>query len=307
MLDVTEQLQRYATALGDAVPSEPAVPPRRSGPVLAMAAAAAVVVAAGVWALIGTTGDETPVATQSGQHQLTVPTEGASPDLLDDGTPVWVVRHDDGSVSVLDAVSPHRPLGAGQLVGWCPTSSGFEDPMYGSLYDAHGRKRGGPAPSGLARYPITDIADGTVTVTGPPRRQSRQAEGGPAPSPPVGAHCFAGDGGYVAGYNPGTLELHPIRSQTPISPVDAIEQREGTVVVIEAPVVLVRGQTAVVCTTDVEDSTPPQCDGIAAPDLTLPHDEPWAVMNGRFIAHPTDGTLTALAYVGERQIDSPGR
>lgn len=304
-MDVTEQLERYASALGDAVTEEPMAPRRGSGLRLMVTGAAVAVVALGVWALIQTSSEErdTPLATERGRQHLPVPDRGASPELLDDGTPVWVVRHDDGTVGVLDAVSTHRPLGAGTLVGWCDTSSGFEDPMYGSYYDAQGRYRGGPAPTGLPTYHVSEIADGTVTVTGPSRSQPRHTDGGPAPSPQVGASCFAGDGDYVPGYNPGTLDLHPVQLQEPMPPGEAITDHEGAVVVIEAPILLIQGRGAVVCTTAVKHSAPPQCQGVPAPGLELQGDEPWALLNGPFIARPVDGALTTVAYVGERRTD----
>src|SRR5438132_6154033 len=45
------------------------------------------------------------------------PVGAASAQLLADGTPVWVVRHHNGTVSVLSAMSTHRPYGVTQLIG----------------------------------------------------------------------------------------------------------------------------------------------------------------------------------------------
>lgn len=301
MLDVTEQLRRYAEAAGDAVPERPVTHRSRRTWTLTAVVAGVVVLAGVVWLVEGWNDAEgSQVATGLAEHSLVVPASGASAQQLDDGTPVWVVRHGDSSVSVVDAVSTHRPYGAGQLVGWCETSRGFEDPMYGSLFDAHGRNRGGPAPVGLAAYPVTEIDGDTVTVTAPPRSPQRSSAGGPPAVPPAGEHCFGGGGGDVPGFNPGTVELHALSTETPVSLDDAMEQSDGTLVLVDAPVVIVDGQQPVVCQTDVTDGSPPHCDGVAAPGLGLPRDQTSAVLHGAFIARPDEGALTEIAYVAER-------
>jgi hypothetical protein len=69
---------------------------------------------------------------------------------LADGTPAWLVRHDNGSTTVVSAISTHAPNGLHQLVGWCAAGRNFEDGMYGSTWDEHGARMGGPAPTGLS-------------------------------------------------------------------------------------------------------------------------------------------------------------
>ena len=88
-------------------------------------------------------------------------------DYLDDGTPVWVAGHDDGSVSVLLGFDSHRPLGVGKVLWWCPTADAFENPEHGARYDEYGLRVGGPTPAGLPSYE-TYIA-GSQVIVGEPR------------------------------------------------------------------------------------------------------------------------------------------
>lgn len=46
----------------------------------------------------------------------------------------------------------------------CLTSQWFECPCHGSQFNQVGEKKGGPAPRGLDRFPVSVSADGTVTV-----------------------------------------------------------------------------------------------------------------------------------------------
>ncbi|HTR54701.1 MAG TPA: hypothetical protein VMJ10_28610 [Kofleriaceae bacterium] len=74
------------------------------------------------------------------------PAGAARSDVLRDGWPVWVVRHDDGSATVVSAVAPRvvsaATLFAGRaaLVRWLPTTRRFvaDDVMY----DEYGRVLG---------------------------------------------------------------------------------------------------------------------------------------------------------------------
>jgi len=73
-------------------------------------------------------------------------------DYLPDGTPVWVVGHQDGSVDVLSASSTHPTFGVQQLTWWCPASRAIEDPFSESAWTEYGVKVAGPAPSDLAHW-----------------------------------------------------------------------------------------------------------------------------------------------------------
>lgn len=319
-MTLEDRLERLAnrTPLGDASDVLDAAriraetrPESRRPRVLAAAAAvlAIVALAAGGLALAGRS--ESDSVTVAGPDradtasEVTIPESGASAQQLADGTPVWVVRHDSGAVTVLDAVSTHRPFGAGTLVGWCESSRGFLDPMYGSQFDEYGRFQAGPAPRGLDSYPVVRVDDNTATVAGPPVEQARAAEGGPEPSEPAGPHCFDQSSGPVDGYLSGPFALHQLDAETPVSPEDAVQQPDGTLVLIDAPILIVEGSQPLVCTSEV-GASPPACEGVPAPQMFLPHDETAAVLRGRFIARPDGGTLTDIAYVGERTIaDDP--
>lgn len=51
----------------------------------------------------------------------------------------------------------------GCRVPWCETSQWFECPCHGSKYNRVGEKRGGPAPRGLDRFPLT-VSGGGIEV-----------------------------------------------------------------------------------------------------------------------------------------------
>lgn len=73
----------------------------------------------------------------------------------------------------------------GCRVPWCSTSQWFECPCHGSQYNRVGEKKGGPAPRGLDRFPVS-VEGGRVTVdsstviVGPPvgtNTTGQEAEG----------------------------------------------------------------------------------------------------------------------------------
>lgn len=101
------------------------------------------------------------------------PAGQARADYLADGTPVWVIGHEDGSVDVLSGFDTHEPLGLGKLLWWCPSARALDNPHHGSKWDEYGVKLGGPAPAGLASL--------EVSVSG-----SRVFLGEPRPAPSIG-------------------------------------------------------------------------------------------------------------------------
>jgi cytochrome b6-f complex iron-sulfur subunit len=56
-----------------------------------------------------------------------------------------------------------RCVHLGCRVPWCKSSQWFECPCHGSKYNRVGEKKGGPAPRGLDRFPIS-VAGGAVTI-----------------------------------------------------------------------------------------------------------------------------------------------
>ncbi|MER3452316.1 MAG: hypothetical protein C4344_01025 [Acidimicrobiia bacterium] len=79
----------------------------------------------------------------------------------------------------------------GCRVPWCKTSQWFECPCHGSQYNRVGEKKGGPAPRGLDRFPVTIdgqkvSVDTGIIIQGPPigtNTTGQEAEG---------PHCVSG-------------------------------------------------------------------------------------------------------------------
>jgi hypothetical protein len=129
---------------------EPPRPVSRSRS-LAAVVAFAVFVAAGalVWDVFRPF--EAEPTTLGGSHVVRVPPKGeARAFFLPNGEPVFVVHRRDGLVVVVDALSPHRDWGIGQLVAWCPSRFYFVAWPDGSFFDRSGHwSTGRPAVPGL--------------------------------------------------------------------------------------------------------------------------------------------------------------
>ncbi|MEP6806968.1 MAG: hypothetical protein ABI978_00015 [Chloroflexota bacterium] len=85
--------------------------------------------------------------------------------FLADGRPIFVVRHRDGRVSVLDAFSTHVPT-VYKLVAWCPEARLFSDLVHGSTYDEWGVAIGGPAPTSMTVLSWAGVSQQALQVTG---------------------------------------------------------------------------------------------------------------------------------------------
>jgi hypothetical protein len=132
---------------------QPPPPPARSR---AMAVATALVVFA-VAAVIAARAFgplRPPDRTLAGPDVLAVPARGdVAADFLPDGHPVFVVHHDDGTVTVVDAFSSHRAWGFEEPVAYCPSTREFVEWAHEAHFDEYGRwVSAGPAPSGLATF-----------------------------------------------------------------------------------------------------------------------------------------------------------
>lgn len=86
------------------------------------------------------------------------------PDYLADGTPVWVVGHDDRSASVISGFDTHTPSGLNKLLWWCAKADAFENPHHGSKFDEYGARIGGPAPNGLGTFEVATSDDGQAAI-----------------------------------------------------------------------------------------------------------------------------------------------
>lgn len=282
---------------------------RWRAPWLAAAAVLLVVAAVTAVARVGGDQDRSVIAGSTDDAEvssLPLPPAGeVRSELLADGTPVWVVRHDDGTVSVLDAVSAHRPYGIGHLVAWCESKQRFDDPAYGSAYAEDGRKVAGPAPTGLDAY--TTAVEGDTVVVG----ASKTTLGKVPPvgvldrdRPRRGSDCFeatAADPNVVVN----TAEPHRVGTGPGFSAEEALRQPTGQVVLVpDANVLIIEGRPSVLCAGPVRSSVPPQCDGPEVSGLQTRAPETWALVKGDFVARVENGTLSDLAATTEIQVES---
>jgi hypothetical protein len=183
---------------------------REIGWVLTAVVSAGLVVAGTLWvvpSLPGSFESRSAAPTLAGSDIVDVPPRGqAAAVFLEDGNPAFVVTHEDGSVSVVDAFSSHAPWGIEYLVWWCPSGGWFEDPFHGSKYDEHGTYRDGPGPSSLGVFRTDVVEPGRLRV------RSGTAYVAPRPGqidsspPPLG------------GKNPGVLTPSPFEPVNPRGP-----------------------------------------------------------------------------------------
>lgn len=156
------------------------VPPRRPSRVAAAVTAFAVFALAGVlvWRVFSPIGGAG--GSLAGSDVLEVPPRGdVAPVFLSDGRPVFVVHHEDGTVSVVDAFSSHRAWGFEELNVWCPTTREFVEWAHEAHFDEFGDwTSGGPAPSGVATFAF-DVLE--RDATGDPTSIRIGAMGAPSP------------------------------------------------------------------------------------------------------------------------------
>lgn len=144
--------------------------------------AVAVAICCAILALAGPAAANTTLALPDGG--------GVRADYLADGTPVWVIGQDDGTVSVLTGFDAHRtPLR--NLLWWCETTEMLESPSLGWLYDEHGAKVFGAPLTGLAAYDVT--VEGDVIRVGALNAPPGPDEPSDRPMPDEGERCFGPD------------------------------------------------------------------------------------------------------------------
>ena len=97
---------------------------------------------------------------------MTVPPRGeTSAVFLADGRPVFVVHHQDGTVSVVDAFSSHRAWGVEELNVWCPSTREFVEVAHEAHFDEYGTLTplSGPAGAGgVATFAFAVVATDAV-------------------------------------------------------------------------------------------------------------------------------------------------
>ena len=222
---------------------------------------------------------------------LPVPALGdVTPEMLADGTPVFVVHHRDGAVSVLDAASPHRPLVAEKLVAWCAPARAFLDVQHDSRFDERGLYRFGPSPKSLRSYEVERAGD-TVRVLGPGTVPSRE-DARRRPGPGIDFdRCF--DDRQQTRLDYERLVAH--RPSAAAWPRRTAEQlTDGWTVVGAATLVLGEDGSGWLCT-DLERPTPPRCPA-GSPPVSAAHayDEAPSRRLADVLVHATGGVVTRI-------------
>ena len=139
---------------------------------------------------------ETPVSQPAGSDVVAVPPRGeTSAVFLADGRPVFVVHHQDGTVSVVDAFSSHRAWGVEELNVWCPSTRQFVEVAHEAHFDEYGDRQAGPAPGGVATFAFDVV--GTDAVGDPASidvGEMQQPTSDPHSGPERPPFCPAGGG-----------------------------------------------------------------------------------------------------------------
>lgn len=207
----------------------------------------------------------------------------ARPDYLPDGTPVWVIGHEDGSASVISGFDTHTPMKIGKLLWWCEELRLLDNPHHGSHWDEFGTKIGGPAPSGLPTW--QHHVQGNRLVLGA-RQAPAQITGGVRPQGLDRSRCFGPDGDVIFHTFPGWKLW--------TSPQAAIEARPTGWVLIEGVLTVDAGTGRMVLCAVGGCADAAEAAGIDTPP---PNMEFGPLGRDRFIARVRDGALADLTRV----------
>ena len=203
-------------------------------------------------------------------------------DYLADGSPVWVIGQDDGTVRVLTGFDAHA-TSLRDLLWWCETAAVLEGPSSGSMYDEQGRKMGGPAPTGLAAYEVTVV--GGVIQVGAPGEPPGLDDYSDRPMPDEGLRCFGLDAPVV---------YHTFDGWTVWdSPAEALAAEPDDRILLEGELT-VDGDAVYLCAPDDCADRALAASVLASQygDNLLGH-----LQGQRFIAHVRDGMLVNVARV----------
>jgi hypothetical protein len=234
---------------------------------------------------VATRGQDDRVAVDSGARgtwTLDVPPPGElRPDVLGDGTPVFVVHQRSGRIDVFLAVSTHTPFGLRQLLGWCPASLAFEDLAHGSSWDRGGRKLSGPAPVDLHRFEVV-ATDGDRLEVGDLREATGRSTGQPELPDGHGTPCLGGS-------DRETLVLPEVGEPTTLAAV--LDAPHGGLVLVEgASIVLRAGGGASACDGRPDDLD--ECDDVPVRGVEAPVGQgDVVVVSGAFLARVQAGVL----------------
>ena len=212
---------------------------------------------------------------------------------LDDGTPYIVVRHEDGTLTAVEAISPHVATGGiRKLIGWCASSRTFDDPFHGSKFDEYGRYLLGPSPTGLATFHVEPSS------STPGFRLGERV-----PPPPRGVETTRPQGPFCLDTNqtpllmPGTVSLaaaDPSAPDTPASLIQLPEPPFGSRWEIDATLLLEPDGSASLCASVVAG----RCiEGAPVEGPRIDGGEP-LVVPGRWFVMIRDGTFVDPLRVG---------
>jgi hypothetical protein len=206
----------------------------------------------------------------------------ARADHLADGTPIWVIGHEDGSVTVLSGFDTHVPTGVRKLLWWCPEARTLEDPRHGSRWDESGARLTGPAPAPLHSWQTA--ARGGRLVIGSP-----QPATGEAPEEPIGLHCVGDD----------PVSFHEFPDwDVWTSPRAAVDAGQVGWFLLDGRLVPQRDGTVWLCAlAGCDDSIP--AEWIPAPDADVLALDPWP--DTRYLARARHGRLIDLAQIIRRE------
>jgi len=202
---------------------------------------------------------------------------------LDDGRPVFVVGHEDGDISVLDAFSTHVPYGVRVLIGWCPMRRTFHDPRAGGGWDEWGALRSGPPPKGLGYFrwelsPASDASANEIKVTG----FAGDVPGRAAPDARP----------QLEGCDFSTWAYHTFEGVTPLTPAAAVASSSASWVLMRGRIDFAGKR---LCSEDAECLEPADVLDLGDPGA-YPNvgelERPW-----EFVALVRDGSLVHLSLV----------
>jgi hypothetical protein len=254
--------------------------------------ALAVVLAIGLVIVVANVIREEDPETLGTLGMLRAPRSGeVRPDYLADGTPVWVVGHDDGTVDVVSGVSTHQPFNILKALMWCDDADAFVEPDAASEWDEFGFWIDGPALSGLPRYAVQ--LDGMQVVVGPLGIPPSTDEPHSGPPPHRRERCLRPD---EAGVTYHTFDGW----QAWDSPTAAVAAAPDGWILLEAHLA-VADEAVIVCgVSGCQDSVE-----AAAVELPDPDMEFSPLYGERFIARVSDGELLDLTRLIPLREDLP--
>jgi hypothetical protein len=205
----------------------------------------------------------------------------ARADHLADGTPIWVIGHEDRTVTVLSGFDTHVPS-VRKLLWWCPGARTLEDPRHGSRWTESGARLTGPAPAPLHTWQTAPR--GSRLVVGDPQPATDE----PA-NEPIGLHCIGEDPVTFHEFHDWDVWTSP-RAAAVAGPIGwflvdgrLVPQPDGTVWLCALA--------------GCDDSV--QADWIRAPEPDVLALDPWP--DTRYLAQARHGRLIDLAQIIRRE------